>query len=43
MVAVPFRPHTDGNHAGLGADGAGPADGDEVGGSSQRTAYAAVT
>ena len=31
VVAVAFRPNADGYHAGLGADGAGPTDGDEVG------------
>ena len=31
MVAVPFGADADGYHAGLGADGACPADGDEVG------------
>ena len=31
VVAVALRPNADGHHAGLGADGARPADGDEVG------------
>ena len=31
VVAVAFRPNADGYHAGLGADGARPADGDEIG------------
>ena len=31
VVAEPFRPHADAHHAGLCADGARPADGDEVG------------
>ena len=31
MVAVPLGADADGHHAGLGADGARPADGDEVG------------
>ena len=39
MVAVPFRPHTDGNHAGLGADGAAPANRDQVGRPSRAAAY----
>ena len=30
VVAVALRPNADGHHAGLGADGARPADGDEV-------------
>ena len=31
LMAVPRRAHADGYHAGLGADGACPADGDKVG------------
>ena len=31
MVSISVRPDADAHHAGLGADGARPADGDEVG------------